>query len=559
MVFPINNFTMQINALPGQRISANFGSIGNASAQMMPQQAQFAVGDASGATGQMSSLMGMMQSMVSMMQQMMQTMQQMMSMMGQGLSSGFGGGFGGFGGGGSISNNFFGNVNMGEMVAPGVSSAGVNPFSGALATGQFGGMGGIGGFGGGGGFGTGSIGGVSGMPSFLGGIMSGIGMGGGFGGGGIGGLGGGLGGGIGGVGTTPQPLPANVANAAAQNEIALSPVNRNIDFTTLNTQQRTSLGLNDFERATVHLWGRAMISAGMNNGDIYHNVLEPGSGFTAAEKQMVTLWASQEGATFNADGTIANPQVITGRAMDEAFFAVNEKFNPGGNLSARYANRPVLHSTGQKINIVNDPAQLNAQQAANRAAVGLGNRGMNRFEQGVMRLWGHEPLMNGGKIDGSILAYTIANPNALDGQVHSNGFAMDDVAMTLLQADFMTDGTRNGDTLAAGFVDTMDFLYGVDSNQNGMLGTNEQVIIQQAQQMAATRAASTGVSLQQIFADASSGVQSALQVAKDTVANHPFETMAGVGTMAAAAAICPFLGGLAAAGAGIAAVNKAVQ
>ncbi len=317
--------------------------------------------------------------------------------------------------------------------------------------------------------------------------------------------------------------PGNVPPGGIPAQQDSVPIDRNINFTQLNDDQRSQLGLNNRDRAILHLYGRDIISRNANSGEsIYFNVLGPdGTGRTWQDKDEVALiqeLASREQQIYGG---------ITGALLEEEFFALHQR-QTGENMSTRYANRQITLKD-RPVDIVND---INTLQQRN---------GLTRYEQGVLRLYGHDPLFD-GRQNGSILAYTIGNNNALDGQVNSRGNAVDDVAQSLLNADLADDGIQNGTSLNQGFTAVLDKIY------LGGAGVNEQSVQQQALNMAGQ----LGRSMQQVQQSMTVGVQQAMNQAAQFAQENPVATMAGVAGMGAAMAVCPFLGGLGASGAAMA-------
>jgi hypothetical protein len=324
----------------------------------------------------------------------------------------------------------------------------------------------------------------------------------------------------------------NLNTGLANNATATPDINRNIDFHKLTLEQRREVGMSDEDRAVIHLWGRQVISRGFQDGGIYVNVLQNPTGFTAAEQALVNRLAAEDEAEFGG---------ITGKALDKAFFAVMQKVHPEKQIDAsRWLNTPVRFAQGP-INKLSGVAELTQQT------------GLSAFDQGVLRLWGHEPILSGGKIDGSILAYTIGNPNALDSVANpGNGGAnvnIDDIAQQLLTADFASDGVRNGDSLSFAFDQVLDKIY------LGATNDNINVVNANAMQIAAAG----GRSIQQIGRDVQQGMVQAMADASKMVKDHPFVAAASIGGVAAATAVCPFLGGLAVGGAGIAAAQSLIN
>ena len=217
--------------------------------------------------------------------------------------------------------------------------------------------------------------------------------------------------------------------------------NRDIDFSTLSKAERSSMGLSDRERAVVHLWGRQMMSAGEQDGGIYTNVLgADGSGADWGNKDEVALiqeLRAQEQERFGAD---------TGWLLDEAYFDIM-KDKTGVDMSERYADRPVRNSKGP-VNITNDIKTLEERT------------GISGFEQGVIRLMGHDALMD-GEFDGSVLEFTVGNANSLDSSKHSGGITntIDGTAEALLAEDKSDDGQVNGSSILNQTINTLDRLY----------------------------------------------------------------------------------------------------
>lgn len=102
-----------------------------------------------------------------------------------------------------------------------------------------------------------------------------------------------------------------------------------------------------------------------------------------------------------------------------------------------------------------------------------GQNGLSNFENEVMQLWGHSPLLT-GKVDGSILEYSMNSQNALE--VNTNKSDL----QKLLDADKASDGVVNGDSLENAMVDVMDRVYGqgqgasVDKTMNDALAEGQQ-------------------------------------------------------------------------------------
>ncbi len=346
---------------------------------------------------------------------------------------------------------------------------------------------------------------------------------------------GGATGGYGSVGNnTGGTTPAGGTNTGTATNA--TPINNNTDFRQLNTQQRTNLsGLSDRERAVLHLWGRQMAAKGHQDGGIQLTVLEGaqqgGSNsviINQAELDLVNELNAKDQAEFGG---------ITGRNLDREYFKVFQKIT-GKDISQRYSNAPVRFATG--------PAKLPEQFAVDspewEAAMERQN-GLSRFDNAVLRLWGHQPLFNGGKIDGSILAYTLESNNSLD-----RGMNKADVR-SLLESDLAADGIVNGDSLETSFLDTMDRLYLGGPGASAEKTRND----------ALSKAASLGRTMQQIGRDTTQGVQDAISNVGQMMKDHPIMTGAAVGGMAAAAAICPFLTGLGVGAAGVGMAQNLIE
>ena len=196
----------------------------------------------------------------------------------------------------------------------------------------------------------------------------------------------------------------------------------------ISNQERTDISqLTDEGRAVLHLWGRQITAEGEQNGSIYFNVLNDTEGkFTDAEHRLVERLYNQEMQQFGG---------VTGKALDQNFFGLMGQMT-GEDLSGKYANSPVHFSDGRPVDLSNQALQQN----------GLGD-----FANGVLRLWGHDRLDNGGN-DGSILQFTMQNGNAFDKDLDPN------IVQGLLAAD-AADGNVDGSSLARAFSQTLDQVY----------------------------------------------------------------------------------------------------
>ncbi|HEY9687075.1 MAG TPA: hypothetical protein V6C52_08890 [Coleofasciculaceae cyanobacterium] len=351
----------------------------------------------------------------------------------------------------------------------------------------------------------------------------------------------------GGAGNGTGNVPGATTTDANGNPAATPDVNRNTNFHATPIDQRSQLGLNDRDRAIDHLWGRQVISKGFQDGSVYKNVLDDMAKpadqrqYKAEEHKLVQQLVAKEAGL--QDPNAVNSQVldqnkarINGKALDQELFGLMQRVNPGQNIdTSRWMNAPAHAWDGNPINQIDDINLLQQQT------------GLNKFDQGVLRLWGHEPLLNGGKIDGSVLAYTIGNANALDnqglsfGRVGGNPTSVDDVASGLLKADLASDGVRNGDSLRSSFGQVLDKVY---------LGAQGPTL-EGVQQLAEQKGAANGRSVQQMQQDSEQGMVQALADSAKFVKDHPIISTMAVGGIAAATAVCPFLGAMGAGAAGI--------
>jgi len=337
------------------------------------------------------------------------------------------------------------------------------------------------------------------------------------------------------------PNGANVAPTGAQGLPGGQPgpaarQHPDVDFRQLNNAQRTQMSnLTDRERAVVHLWGRQMIAKGGQDGGILLTVMEDvqrgqASGSVSvqpAEVQLAQELLQRDNAEFGG---------VTGKNLDREFFRImRDKFGEP-ELEARYGNSPIFfaaHDPNGAAARLPDEFPVDSPQW--EAAMSR-RSGLNSFENGVLRLWGHD-ILDGG-VDGSILAFTmLGGDKALDRGMNRG------VVDALLKAD-AADGRVDGSSLKSSFRDVMDKLY---------LGpTQPGASAERTFRDAEIRGQSMGLTLQQMGQNMQLGAEAALGVARDFVQNHPIITAGAAGGMMAATGVCPFLGGLAAGGAGVA-------
>lgn len=255
-----------------------------------------------------------------------------------------------------------------------------------------------------------------------------------------GGLGGGVGGGVGpgagangGIGgngnggIVPPGVGGGYGPGAPIGQPA-STIPTNVNYGDLNAQQRNQMtGMDERQRAVLHLWGIQMGSAGKQDGGVYLNVLQNPSGFKPAEVQLARELMAQEQAQFGG---------ITGKGLDAQYFQLYQQIS-GVDISQRYGNAPINFATG--------PVNMGNRQS--------GGNGLSNFENSVLQLWGHNPLFTGGKVDGSILDYALNSPNRLEANLNNADL------IGLKQADLASDGVLNGDSLEKSMMAVMDRVY----------------------------------------------------------------------------------------------------
>lgn len=314
----------------------------------------------------------------------------------------------------------------------------------------------------------------------------------------------------------------------------------NVDFRQLNDQQRTQISnLTDRERAILHLWGRQMIAKGGQDGGILLTVqenLQNGQNggsvvVRPAEAQLAQELIAKDMQEFGG---------VTGKNLDREFFNIMAtKFNEP-ELAQRYGNSPVFFAANDPNGAAAKlPEQFPVDSPEWEAAMSRRN-GLNSFENGVLRLWGHDTLDGG--VDGSVLAFTLmGGNNPLDRGMDKG------IADALLKSD-AADGRIDGSSIKSSFKNVMDKLY---------LGpTQPGASVQRTFADAEVRGQTLGLTVQQMAQNMQLGMIQAADIAKDFAQNHPMITAAGAGGLMAATAICPFLGGLAAGGAGVALGQK---
>jgi hypothetical protein len=307
-----------------------------------------------------------------------------------------------------------------------------------------------------------------------------------------------------------------------------------VDFRQLNPEQRTQLSsLNDRERAILHLWGRQMIAKGGQDGGILLTTVNDAQR-TQTSGSVITRPAEVQLAQELIQRDMQEFGGVTGKNLDREFFRIMaEKFGEPG-LAERYGNSPVFFAAndpnGAEARL---PEEFPVDSPEWEAAMSRRSR-LSSFDNAVLRLWGHDTL-DGGLVDGSILAFTLMSNNSLDRGMNKSSVD------ALLRAD-AADGVVDGSSLRHSFKDVMDRVY-----LNGQ-GASAQKTFQDAE----TRGRALGLSLEQMGRNMQLGASQAMDIARDFVQNHPVMAGIGAGGLMAATAVCPFMAGLGAAGAGIA-------
>jgi hypothetical protein len=185
--------------------------------------------------------------------------------------------------------------------------------------------------------------------------------------------------------------------------------------------------MDERQRAVLHLWGIQMGAGGRQDGGVLLNVLNNPGQFKPAEVALAKEVAAKEQELYGG---------ITGKSLDQEFFGLYQNLT-GKDISQRYGNAPIRYAQG--------PVDMN-----NRLT---GANGLNNFENEVLQLWGHSPLFNGGKIDGSILDYAMNSNNRMEVNLNSQ------TLQALKQADMASDGVLNGDSLDNAMFDVLDRVY----------------------------------------------------------------------------------------------------
>jgi hypothetical protein len=356
----------------------------------------------------------------------------------------------------------------------------------------------------------------------------------------------------GGVNPITQSLPSgiqSIGQAVSQSSDQL----RGLDYTQLSEQQRKDFnGLSRGSAAIIHLGGRANISGAMTanfvspSAQIYNNVINDPDHFHPEEVEMVKKFREDE---------IKRRGMVTGENLDNAFIdemGARNNMDPGliqhlhDNVNQRVQqmmanpNRnAVMADLNKPLNLVDDISTLQNQS------------GLNKTEQAAFRLGGHSVLFSGdGRVNGDILGLTLGNTNALDNKGAGNNGSIDAETQAIAQADMADDGKLNGSSLRDADQAVLQKLY-----DGGKGISNNQAILDRGIAVGKQN----GRTPQQIQQAITSGTQQALNDFKQMAKNHSPAMLALGTTMAGAAAVCPFLGGMAAGAAGIGAAQKMMQ
>jgi hypothetical protein len=345
------------------------------------------------------------------------------------------------------------------------------------------------------------------------------------------------------------------------------------DYTKLDEKQRSdfshlddkgSVSQERRDAAIIHIGGRAHISdaptkSGVSpTARIYNDILNHPTGFKPEEVKMVQEFAAKERAeTKAATGTA----FVTGKYLDLAFI---DQMGKRDGISQDKLNQ-YKQAVNDRVAKLMDPKNPKLKQiiADSQTEVTITSdiktlqqkTGLTRAEQAAYRLAGHSVLFSeDGNVDGTILGISYQSSTALDSSALAAGSGqdvnIDPEIKALAAADQADDGKLNGSSLRLETQNVMDKIY---------LGQGGVKDINQINNDATKVGLQNGRSLSQIKNDIANGGAQALQDLKNMAKNHTPAMLAAAGGMAAAAAVCPFLGGMAAGGAAISAGYKALQ
>lgn len=356
-----------------------------------------------------------------------------------------------------------------------------------------------------------------------------------------------------GNGANLLPNNANVQEKSGVNYRDI-PEDQRADFTHLNdagspTDERRAA-------AIIHIGGRANISGGQTesgvspSAQIYNNILNNPDNFRPEEVSMVKEFSAKERAE-TASLTPDGQGFVTGKYLDYAF--IEEMGNRDGISPEKISE--YKGAVDQRIAKITDPNNPDLPQVIADSQKQLnivddidtlqGQSGLTRTEQAAFRLAGHSVLFSkDGTVDQDILGISYQNDNALDSVP---GASINPEIEAFASADAADDGQVNGSALRRGAESVMDKLY---LKQGGLESTD--AVLQQGQDIGLKN----GRSMSQIQEAFTSGGKQALQDLKSLAKDHTPAMLAAGGSMAAASAVCPFLGGMAAGAAGIGAANN---
>lgn len=373
-------------------------------------------------------------------------------------------------------------------------------------------------------------------------------------------------------GSSPQADGGNTPGAGAIPNNANIQANLGVNYANLPEEQRAQFThLNDNlsptdERtaaAIIHLGGRAHISdaetaSGVSpTARIYNNVLQSPQNFRPEEVKLIQGFAAKEKAE-TASLTPDGQGFVTGKYLDYAF--IDQMGNRNGTSPQKMQEYKA--AVDARVAKITDPSNPNLPQiiADSKTTVNIVSdintlqqrTGLTRSEQAAYRLAGHSVLFSqDGTVNADILGLSYQNANSLDNQGNAaNGgqdVNIDPEIEALAAADQADDGQVNGSSLRRSEEEVMDKIY----LKQGGIKDNTQVL-KEGQQVGLQNGRSMG----DIQSALASGGKQALNDLKALAKDHTPAMLAMGGSVAAASAVCPFLGGMAAGAAGIGAANN---
>jgi hypothetical protein len=353
------------------------------------------------------------------------------------------------------------------------------------------------------------------------------------------------------VGSAIPSTPTQTARSEQLRDVNFANVGKDANGVLVDSAAREQFSNGNTNRnstAIIHLGGRSHTSATTSaNGvpataQMYASVLATPNSFTPEEVAYVQKARDSEMATRG---------VITGETLDHDFITeMTGRSNISPDKAAQYhaaidqkaaalqtsfqdpqKQQAILDETNKGIQITSDIDTI--QQRT----------GLTQAEQAIYRLAGHSVLFNAdGKVSSEILGISYKNQNALDSQAGTGQrINIDGNIEALAGADVADDGVANGTSLQAGTQSVLDKVFlgsGGVADNSAILAASQQ------------RGLGNGRSMQQIGQAVSAGGMQALTDLKTAAKDHSPAMLAAGTSMAAASAICPFLGGAAAATAG---------